>query len=323
MRFSHVAFEKNESLEFRELSPRDLRLYAGSRCQRRYGLMTLDLRDGFLKHLKLEGASLHTRKNYKLDLDHFYVWVAQRDLLALSSRDLRSYAATLFGKLEPASIARKISALKSFFRFLVKTNALEVSPAADLILPKIPKKLPKFLVQEEAGRFVETDRVRDRAILETLYGAGLRVSELTGLLLQNVDLEEGWVRVHGKGNKERMIPLGRKAIDALKAYLKFRGASEKVREKTGPVFINSKTRALTPRTIQRIVRGRAVLSGLVKKTTPHTLRHSYATHLLEAGADLRGIQDLLGHSSLSTTQKYTQVSLQHLMDVYDKAHPKA
>ncbi len=289
----------------------------------------------FLDHLKLEASSLHTRKNYKLDLNHFIAWARGRDLKSLSSRDLRSYAATLFGKLDPTTIARRISALKSFFRFLVKTEVLEVSPAADLILPKLPKKLPRFLVQEEAGRFVETERVRDRAILETLYGAGLRVSELTGLLLENIDLDEGWVRVKGKGNKERMIPLGRKAVEALKEYLKIRKNSEK----TGPVFVrsgknsekdsekNSKTnfkpQALTTRTIQRIVRTRAALSGLVKKTTPHTLRHSYATHLLEAGADLRGIQDLLGHSSLSTTQKYTQVSLQHLMDVYDKAHPKA
>lgn len=276
--------------------------------------------DAFIAHLKHKGHSAHTQKNYRRDLNHFQAWADPKNLAVLSTRDLRSYAAGLFGKLDAASIARRISALKSFYRFLVKHQGLESSPAADLILPKLPKKLPRFLIQEEAGRFVETDRVRDRAILETLYGAGLRVSELTGLLLQNLDLEEGWVRVRGKGNKERLIPLGRQAVEALKAYLKVRGA-----EKEGPVFVRGKNKRqpLTARTIQRIVRGRALAAGIVKKTTPHTLRHSYATHLLEAGADLRGIQDLLGHASLSTTQKYTQVSLEHLMDVYDKAHPKA
>lgn len=275
---------------------------------------------GFLDSLQHEkGYSKHTLKNYAADLDHLVEFLKGQELTAADERTLRSYVASLFGVLQPASIARRLSSVRSFYRYLVRTGALETSPAEALTLPKIPKKLPRFLIQEEAGRLVESqaERLRDRAILETLYGSGLRVGELTGLTAKNLDLDEGWVRVRGKGNKERVVPLGGKAQEALKLYLKERGAQE------GPLFLGPSGRGLTERTVQRIVKRQAAVSGIVKRTTPHTLRHSYATHLLEAGADLRGIQELLGHSNLSTTQKYTQVSLQHLMEVYDKAHPKA
>jgi len=275
---------------------------------------------GFLDSLQHEkGYSKHTLKNYAADLDHLVEFLKGQELTAADERALRSYVASLFGVLQPASIARRLSSVRSFYRYLVRTGILEASPADGLTLPKIPKKLPRFLIQEEAGRLVESndENLRDRAILETLYGSGLRVGELTGLTAKNLDLEEGWVRVRGKGNKERVVPLGGKAQEVLKLYLKERGAQE------GPLFLGPSGRGLTERTVQRIVKRQAAVSGIVKRTTPHTLRHSYATHLLEAGADLRGIQELLGHSNLSTTQKYTQVSLQHLMEVYDKAHPKA
>lgn len=276
----------------------------------------------FLKHEK--GYSAHTLKNYAADLEHLKAFLGRdRALETIDERSLRSYVASLFGVLQPASISRRLSSVRTYYRFLVRKGVLEISPADSLTLPKIPKKLPRFLIQEEAGRLVEkhstreSDRLRDRAVLETLYGSGLRVGELAGLVFKNVDLEEGWVRVRGKGNKERVVPLGGKAVEAIRLYLKERGRGD------GPLFLGPSGRGLTERTVQRIVKRRAMEAGIVKRTTPHTLRHSYATHLLEAGADLRGIQELLGHSNLSTTQKYTQVSLQHLMDVYDKAHPKA
>lgn len=276
----------------------------------------------FLKHEK--GYSAHTLKNYAADLEHLKAFLGRdRALETIDERSLRSYVASLFGVLQPASISRRLSSVRTYYRFLVRKGVLEISPADSLTLPKIPKKLPRFLIQEEAGCLVEkdstreSDRLRDRAVLETLYGSGLRVGELAGLVFKNVDLEEGWVRVRGKGNKERVVPLGGKAVEAIRLYLKERGRGD------GPLFLGPSGRGLTERTVQRIVKRRAMEAGIVKRTTPHTLRHSYATHLLEAGADLRGIQELLGHSNLSTTQKYTQVSLQHLMDVYDKAHPKA
>jgi integrase/recombinase XerC len=292
---------------------RELHLYENTELKN-------DPLQAFADYLKFEkGYSRHTLKNYLADMDHLRTFGGERDLSTLDQRTLRGYVASLFGKLQPASIARRLSSVKTFYRYLLRKGALEVSPAEGLNLPKLPKKLPRFLVQEEAGRIVETepDKARDRAILELLYGTGIRVGELTGLVLKNVDLDEGWVRVRGKGNKERVVPVGAKAKEALASYLKERGRED------GPLFVGASGKPLTERTVQRVVKKSALKAGLMKRTTPHTLRHSYATHLLEAGADLRGIQELLGHSNLSTTQKYTQVSLQHLMDVYDKAHPKA
>lgn len=274
----------------------------------------------FAEYLQFEkGYSRHTLKNYLADLDHLKAFLGSKDLLSADERALRSYVASMFGALQPASIARRLSSVRALYRFLLRKGLVAKSPAEGLTLPKLPKKLPRFLIQEEASRVVETgpEKIRDRAILELLYGTGIRVGELTGLVLKNVDLEEGWIRVRGKGNKERVVPVGGKARDALNAYLKERGSQD------GPLFAGGKGKAVTERTVQRLVKATALKAGIVKRTTPHTLRHSYATHLLEAGADLRGIQELLGHSNLSTTQKYTQVSLQHLMDVYDKAHPKA
>lgn len=282
----------------------------------------------FSDYLRLEkAASVHTLKNYLADLNHLIRFLKERgsvDLLKVDAQILRSYVASLFGKLEPASIARRLSSVRAYYRFLLKKGVLELSPAEDLTLPKLPKKLPRFLVQDEAKALMEAEAgregpgtLRDVAILEILYGTGIRVGELAGLKFQDMDLGEAWVRVRGKGNKERIVPLGGKAMAALRAYLQERGTGP------GPLFLNPQGARLTERSIQRIVKRRALRAGIVKRTTPHTLRHSFATHLLEEGADLRGIQELLGHSSLSTTQKYTQVSVQHLMEVYDKAHPKA
>lgn len=282
--------------------------------------MKEDLIASFADYLRLEkGYARHTLKNYLADLEHFAGFLTEHEINNIHKTDaltLRSYIASLFGKLQPASISRRLSAVRSFFRYLVRKGVVETSPAEELALPKLPKKLPRFLIQEEAKSLMDTagesrNEKRDHAILELLYGTGIRVGELTGLSLKDLDLQEGWVKVRGKGNKERLVPVGGKAVRAILDFLKGRGSE------AGKLF------ELTERTVQRIVRRRSLKVGIVKRTTPHTLRHSFATHLLEEGADLRGIQELLGHSSLSTTQKYTQVSVQHLMEVYDKAHPKA
>lgn len=281
--------------------------------------------DLFANYLKYEKAySEHTWKNYRIDLDQFLEFLKGRSPLEAKPIDLRSYVASLFGVAKPSSIARKLSSVRSFYKFLVRQGLLAASPAEGLILPKQPKRLPRFLIQEEAARLVEsvgseeTQCRRDKAILELLYGTGLRVSELSTLKLSQIDFEECWLKVRGKGNKERIVPVGKKALEAVQDLLKERGSAE------GYLFLASNGRAsLTPRTIQRIVKKTGMKAGIVKKTTPHMLRHSFATHLLEEGADLRGIQELLGHSSLSTTQRYTQISMQHLMETYDKAHPRA
>lgn len=278
----------------------------------------------FSDHLKFEkSSSPHTLKNYLSDLEQFFTFLGHKKMREVTLLHIRSYVSSLFGKIQPSSIVRKVSALRSFFRFLVKQNFLEKSPAEGLNLPKVPKKLPRFLIQDEAKALMESveesqkSNLRNTAILELLYGAGLRVSELTQLNMNSIDLEEAWVKVKGKGNKERIVPLGKKAMESLQKYLK------NCAQKEGPLFMNSSGKRLTVRTVQRLVKGSALKTGLRKRTTPHTLRHSFATHLLEEGADLRGIQELLGHSSLATTQKYTQVSVQHLMEIYDKAHPRA
>lgn len=192
---------------------------------------------------------------------------------------------------------------------------MKSSPVDEISLPKIPKKIPPVISVDEAFRLVVgPERKRDRAILELLYGCGLRVGELVRLKNEDVDLKEGWVKVLGKGNKERLVPLGSKAKEALNAYLTHNAERP---SHDACLF------QLTARSVQRMVKKWSLRTGMTRRVTPHTLRHSYATHLMEGGADLRGIQELLGHASLSTTQKYTHVSLKQLMEVYDKAHPKA
>jgi integrase/recombinase XerC len=278
----------------------------------------------FSEYLRYEkGVSRHTLQAYLSDLRQFRVFLGEIPPAKVDAERIRHYVASLFRGIHPSSISRKVSALRTFFRFLVRSEAIRMSPAEELVLPKIPKRLPRFLIQDEAVQLVEfvsgdgPSVLRDRAMMELLYGSGLRVGELMGLDLRDLDREGAWVRVRGKGNKERVIPVGTKALAAIDLYLQKRG------ENPGPFFTNSSAKRLTCRSIQRIVKKWALKAGLMKRTTPHTLRHSFATHLLEEGADLRGIQELLGHSSLSTTQRYTQVSVQRLMEVYDKAHPKA
>ncbi|MEK6599745.1 MAG: tyrosine recombinase XerC [Deltaproteobacteria bacterium] len=239
------------------------------------------------------------------------------------------------------SIARKLASIKAFFRFLVRKGFLSGNPAEFISYPKIEKYLPTVLTVDEVKGLVEADishktqdtshkskklslltTLRDRAILEVLYSSGIRVSELAGLNMRDVDINQGIIRVLGKGNKERIAMLGSKAQDALKAYLEERKQFPFAKN-TEAVFLGVRGERIYPRAVQRLVKEAAGIGGVSKDPTPHSLRHTFATHLLDAGADLRTIQEMLGHASLSTTQKYTKVSVQRLLEAYDKAHPRA
>jgi len=280
----------------------------------------------FLRYLALErDASPHTLRSYRSDLAEFGRFVGPgKGLDTVDARTVRGYLAHLHARrLEPASVGRKLAALRSWFRFLVRRGALQRNAAREVRGPRLPKKLVSFLPIDEATALVEgkalrgAARPRDLAILELLYASGLRVSELAALTLDAVDRAGRTVRVLGKGRKERIVPFGASAARALEAYLADRAASR------GPLFTNHRGGRLTPRAIHAIVRRSAVAAGIARRVSPHTLRHTFATHLLDAGADLRAIQEFLGHSRLSTTQRYTHVGADQLMRVYDAAHPRA
>ncbi len=280
----------------------------------------------FLRYLTLEkDASPHTLRSYRSDLLEFQRFLGAGTLLdGVDQRVVRGYLAHLHARgLDPASVARKLAALRSWFRFLVRRGVLRRNAAREVRGPRLPKKLVTFLPIDEAIVLVEAKavggegRARDVAILELLYATGVRVSELTGLDLDDVDRAGRTVRVLGKGRKERIVPFGAKAAEALDAYLGPRAQAR------GPVFTNHRGGRLTVRAIYDIVRRSARAAGIVRRVSPHTLRHTFATHLLDAGADLRVIQEFLGHSRLSTTQRYTHVGADQLMRVYDAAHPRA
>jgi integrase/recombinase XerC len=283
----------------------------------------------FLRYLAAEKqASPHTLRSYRNDLAQFRTFLTAakgtrglRDALdELDARAIRAYLARLHERgLDPASVARKLAALRSWLRFLVRRGVLARNPAADIRGPRTGRKLAAFLPIDEATTLLDSGEpsVRDRAIVEMLYATGLRVSELSGLDLDDVDRGEGTVRVLGKGRKERIVPFGAKAASALDAYLEERGPGR------GPLFTGRRGQRLGVRSLFDVVRRRARAAGLTRRVSPHTLRHSFATHLLDAGADLRAIQELLGHSRLSTTQRYTHVGSAQLMRIYDQAHPRA
>ena len=236
---------------------------------------------------------------------------------------IRRYLSFLHRKNKKSSIARKLSTLRSFFKYLVREQLIPSNPAKTVSTPKVEKFLPTTLTVDEAFRLMESPaknkKLRDCAILELLYSSGLRVGELVGLNPNQLELDLGIVKVMGKGRKERIVPVGLKAVEALKAYLEERGALDG----EGPLFINSRGGRLTARSVGRLTKKYTQRSGIFRKISPHSLRHSFATHLLDAGADIREIQEMLGHASLSTTQRYTHLSLGKLMEVYDKAHPRS
>lgn len=291
-----------------------------------------DWTERFARYLADErNLSPHTVAAYTRDLEEFKRFLERHGgadkeaLVRLDSFVLRRYLAELHKRNQRTSIARKLSSLRTFFRYLVREGLMKANPTEGLATPKLNHYLPKTLSVDEAHSLLERGYdtsqldLRDRAILELFYSSGLRVSELTGLNVAGLDLRQGLVRVLGKGRKERIIPVGRKAREVLAAYLETRGLPGDEE----PLFLNARGGRLTPRSVQRNLKTRLLKAHIIKDISPHALRHSFATHLLDGGADLRAIQELLGHVSLSTTQKYTQVSVDQLMVVYDKAHPRS
>jgi integrase/recombinase XerC len=300
--------------------------------------------DEFLQHLKYErNLSEHTLRNYASDLEQFHDHLApadsggqrrQVDIRAIDNLTIREFMASLYEQQKKkSSIHRKIAALRTFFRFLCREGILEVNPARLVASPRVERKLPNHLTIQEMIRFIEspdTETVlgnRDRAILELLYASGLRVSELVNLNLPDIDFAHQTVRVKGKGRKERIVPFGDHALKALRDYLEVRGELlvEADQDQIDPlaVFMNYQGTRITTRSVGRMIDKYVKICADIHHISPHSLRHSFATHLLDAGADLRTIQELLGHARLSTTQQYTHVSTDKLMEVYDKAHPKA
>ncbi len=292
----------------------------------------------FLRHLALEkNASAHTVKSYREDLTQAVAFFAERngghapDAARLSTRQLRAHLAWLHEQgYARTTIARRLAAVRSWCRFLCRQGVLSSNPAAGLRGPRQEKRLPHFVARDDMLRLLAAPPgdtplgLRDRALLETLYSAGLRVSELTGLDAADVDLDEGTATVRGKGKRERLALLGPPAVEAVRAWLPAREALAGPRAASlAALFLNKNGTRLSSRSVGRLLEKYLALAGLDPRTTPHTLRHSFATHLLDAGADIRSVQELLGHKSLGTTQIYTHVSTQRLRDSYHKAHPRA
>jgi integrase/recombinase XerC len=287
--------------------------------------------ENFLRSLAIEkNVSAHTVRAYRKDL-HDFAEYCPNPPEKIEMVDIRGFIAaqTIDGKSK-TTVARRLASLRSFFAFLFQEGHVTANPARLVATPKIPKHLPNFLSVDDAFELVQEPEgigllpVRDRALLELLYSSGLRVSEIAGLNVEDLNIREGLVKVLGKGKKERIVPVGGKALDALKAYLIERLLFRKKKRSESTdvaLFLNQSGTRLTDRQIRRIVVKYARAIGIEGQIGPHTLRHTFATHLLTGGADLRVIQELLGHASLSTTQKYTHLDIGHLIEVYDKAHP--
>lgn len=294
--------------------------------------------DTFVEYLIHERRmSSLTAESYGRDLVQLAAFLEDEELptdpAEIDALVIRRFLSHVRKTCAPATAARKLAAVRSLYRFLRRKGRVEESPAAAVRTAKVKKPMPTYLNVDEAvalmeppaGRGGEPRSMRDIAMLEVLYGSGVRVSELVGLDIQDLDLQNGTARVDGKGGKQRIVPLGRHAVAALEAYLPVRGTLAAKAKSIDPraVFIGPQGTRLTARTVQKMVRKRGLEIGARESVHPHALRHSCATHLLDSGADLRGIQEMLGHSSLSTTQAYTHITIDGLMQVYDDAHPLA
>ena len=292
--------------------------------------------DQFIDYLRVErGSSDETLRAYRSDLGQLADFLADHhdlqdpDPAELTLRHLRGFVADRFDDNGAASLARKISSLRSFWKFLFKKRHVDADPASLLSTPKVSQPLQNFLGVDEIlqllQRHVGDDvlGVRDLAIWEVGYGAGLRVSELVALDIGDVDVDQGWVQTVGKGNKERRVPLGKQSARAVVRYMARRHELVDGNTPAGALFLSYRGNRLSARSVRRRLKEHLKACDLDTSITPHGLRHSYATHLLDSGADLRGIQELLGHRNLSTTQRYTHVSIDRLMEVYDAAHPRA
>jgi integrase/recombinase XerD len=295
----------------------------------------------YLDHLTVErGLSENTLDAYRRDLRRYVGFLARREVLDpndVEERTVRSFVASLSASTHgpddapyrATSVARTLSAVRSFHRFLLREGVTREDPAAGVGRPRVPRSLPRPLPVDDVGRLLEAPDgttptgVRDRGILELLYGSGLRISELTGLDVDDLDLEEGSVRVLGKGGKEREVPLGSFAREAVGAYLTRGRPGLATGASRGALFLNARGGRLSRQSCARLLGRYVRLAGIDRRVTLHTLRHSFATHLLEGGADVRVVQELLGHASVATTQIYTLVTAQHLREVYDSSHPRA
>ncbi len=283
--------------------------------------------DKFTRYLQIEKEmSPHTVRNYAIDLKGFAEFLGDKKTEEIDYLALRKFLADLRNKnLDKSSIARKVSTLRSFFKFLVREGYIKTNPAVGLSAPKKDKKLPSFLEEGEVARLLEIrgedeTSLRDKAILETLYSTGMRVSELTALSSNIIDFVGEVIKVFGKGKKERLVPIGRHAIDAIRKY---RNKLPQKFAAKDAIFLNRRGGRLTDRSIRRIVNKYILMTSKKENISPHTLRHSFATHLLNRGADLRSVQELLGHANLSTTQIYTHITTDRLKEVYDRVHPRA
>ncbi len=298
------------------------------------------LMDSFIESLSSEkGYSLNTCRAYKRDLEEFYQYLKSEmaenlgpakspDLDSVTSLTIRGFLGVLYKKNKKATTARKLSTIRSFFRYLIKKGHIRISPAQMIATPKREKTIPAYLPVDEMFRLLDHIKtndllgIRNRAIFELLYSTGIRVSEVAGLNVSDIDFSKRLVRVLGKGNKERVVPVGKKAISFIKSYRERLEVEKGVPVNMGPLFLNNTKGRLTTRSISRILEKIVKECALLTPVSPHGLRHSFATHMLDAGADLRVVQELLGHKSLSTTQRYTHVSIDKLMETYDKTHPR-
>jgi integrase/recombinase XerC len=297
----------------------------------------------FKFHMEIErNLTPNTRKNYLIDIKQFQEFLAENypssarpepgAMVQIDHMMIRAFLGSLYrGKRKKVTISRKVTALKTFFNYLLREGIVKINPAEMVQAPKAEKHIPAFLSVDEMLALLKTKinpdetGLRDVAIIELFYSSGIRLSELAGLDIGDFDFSRGLIKVRGKGMKERVVPVGDPALVAVRAYLECR--KDAFKDEYGgsmyPVFVGRKGARLTTRTVARILDRLVLVSGLNRKISPHVLRHTFATHMMEAGADLRAIQELLGHESLSTTQKYTSVSVGRLLEIYDKAHPKA
>jgi integrase/recombinase XerC len=290
--------------------------------------------EGFMHYLHAEkNCSEHTLQNYSKDIMQFMDFIEKQkidDFLEVNYLNVRTYLAKL-NELQYAkkSVARKLSSMRSFYLYLLREGILKVSPFSYIKTPKQDKKLPQFMYMEQMKAMLEAPDtttplgLRDRALMETLYASGMRVSELVQLDLGSIDLTNGIALVFGKGSKERYVPLGEHAIQAIQAYLQLSRSHLLHRKEESALFLNYTGGRLTDRSIRRVIDKYIMKLANLNHVSPHTFRHTFATHMLEAGADLRTVQELLGHINLSTTQIYTHVTKDHLQTIYNKAHPRA
>jgi integrase/recombinase XerD len=281
--------------------------------------------EDFLGHLKYErGYSENTISSYKRDLVHFEKHLKQphiSSVISITRPIVSSFVTALVGMgLDPSSVERHIAALKSFFAYLIREGQVKINPTSDIKLPRKSKRLPKALTMNEAKNLVESPKsIRDKAIMELLYATGIRASELISLTLNDVNLDVGFIKCFGKGGKERIVPMGAAAVSAVREYID----SSRPKTESNIIFLDKNKKQLTRQGLWFIVKKYVKLSGVRASASTHTLRHSFATHLLEKGADLRSVQEMLGHSDISTTQIYTSVSRERLKRIYHSAHPRA